>query len=185
MSINQFALAIWYPWNFSNNLNVWKLCSSIAGKSKEAKALNSWNYAWQNEQITRSEDVHLCYRGEQKATWSSASYQVCLRGTCSSQEWSTNFDALETIQREEAQCRLLQKIFGEAKYMYGYPLLTLNSALSNFNRFTFHSHYCMQGRLCINDAHSLTKEACQNVMQSTVRQERYRLKRKYFNGCWR
>jgi hypothetical protein len=66
--------------------------------------------------------------------------------------------------------------------MYGYPLLTFNSALSNFNGFTFHSQYCVQGRLHVNDAHSPTKEACQNVMQSAVWQECYRLKRKYFNG---
>ena len=164
MSINQFALAIWYPCNFSNNMNVWKLCSTIARKSEEAEASNSWNYAWQNEQITRrSEDAHLCCWGEQKATWSSASCQVCLRGGCSSQEWSTNFDALETIQAEEAQRRLLQKICGEAKYMYGYPLLTFNSALSNFNGFTFHSHYYVQWRLRVNGANSPTKEACRNV----------------------
>jgi hypothetical protein len=50
--------------------------------------------------------------------------------------------------------------------MYGYPLLTFNSTSSNFNGFTFHSHYYVQRRLRINDAHSPTKEACQNVMQS-------------------
>ena len=66
--------------------------------------------------------------------------------------------------------------------MYGYPLLTFNSTLSNFNGFTFHSHYCVQGRLRVNDAHSPTKQACRNVMQSAVQQEGYRFKRKYFNG---
>ena len=38
--------------------------------------------------------------------------------------------------------------------------MTSNSALSNFNRFTFHSHYYVQQRLRINGAHSPTKEAC-------------------------
>jgi hypothetical protein len=169
MSINQFALAIWYPYKFSNNLNVWKLCSTIGRKSEEAEASNLWNYAWQNEQITRRiEDAHLCFRGEQMATWSSASCQVCLRSRCSSQAWSTNFDALETIQGGEARRRLLHKIYEKAKCMYGYPLSTFNSALSNFHRFTFHSHCCVQGRLHINGAHSPTKEACQNVMQFVV-----------------
>ena len=161
MSINQFALAISCPCNFSNNLNVWKLCSSIAGKSEEAKASNSWNYAWQNEQITRrSEDVHLCCQGEQKATWFSASCQVCLRGRCSSQASNTNFDTLETLQ-EALWCHPLQKFCGEANCMYGYPLLTFNSALSNFNGFTFHSHYCVQSRLDINKAHPPTQETLQ------------------------
>jgi hypothetical protein len=54
----------------------------------------------------------------------------------------------------------LHKICGNAKCVYGYPLLTFNSTLSNFNRFTFHSHYCVQGRLRINGAHSPTKKAC-------------------------
>jgi hypothetical protein len=66
--------------------------------------------------------------------------------------------------------------------MYGYPLLTFNSALRNFKGFTFHSHYYVQGRLCVNNAHSPTKEACRDVMQPTVWQECYRLKRKYFSG---
>ena len=180
MSINQFALAIWYPSYFSNNLNVWKLCSTIAEKCEEVEALNSWNFAWQNVQITRRiEDAHLCCRGEQKATWSSASCQVCLRARCSSQASSTNFDALETLQKA-LRCRPLQKFCGEANYMYGYPLLTFNSALSNFNRFTFHLHYYMQGRLRVNSAHSPTKKAWQNVMQSMVWQAWYRLKQKYF-----
>ena len=51
MSTNQFALAIWYPCYFSNNLNVWKLCSTIAKKCEEAEASNSGNFAWWNEQI--------------------------------------------------------------------------------------------------------------------------------------
>ena len=97
--MNQFALAIWYPCNFSNNLNVWKLCSTNTGKSEEAEASNSWNYAWQNEQIMRIEDAHLCCRGEQKATWSSASCQVCLRGRCSSQASNTNFDTLKHYKK--------------------------------------------------------------------------------------
>ena len=42
MSMNQFTLAIWYPCYFSNNLNVWKLCSTIAEKCEEAKASSSW-----------------------------------------------------------------------------------------------------------------------------------------------
>jgi hypothetical protein len=33
------------------------------------------------------------------------------------------------------------RFYGKDKCMYGYPLLTFNSALSNFNGFTFHSHY--------------------------------------------
>ena len=66
--------------------------------------------------------------------------------------------------------------------MYGYPLLTFNSALSNFNGFTFHSHYCVQGRLRVNDPHSPIKEACRNVIQTAVWQAHYRLKKKYFNG---
>jgi hypothetical protein len=37
--------------------------------------------------------------------------------------------------------------------MYAYPLLTFNFALSNFNGFTFHSHYRMQSRLDIDKAH--------------------------------
>ena len=99
--------AIWYPCYFSNNLNVWKLCSTIAEKCKEAEASNSWNFAWQNEQINgRIEDAHLCCRGEQKATWSNASCQVCLRGRCSSQTSNTNFDTLETLQ-ETLRCRPL------------------------------------------------------------------------------
>ena len=164
MSINHFALAIWYPCYFSNNLNVWKLCSTIVKKCEEAEASNSWNFAWQNEQITmRSEDAHLYCRGEQKATWSSASCQVCLRGRCSSQASNTNFDTLETLQ-EALRCHPLQEFCGEANYMYGYPLLTFNSALSNFNGFTFHSHYYMQSRLDIDKAHPLTQEACWNVL---------------------
>jgi hypothetical protein len=66
--------------------------------------------------------------------------------------------------------------------MYGYPLLTFNSTLSNFNGFTFHSHYCVQSRLRVNQAHPPTKEACRNVVQSAIRQAHYRLKKKYFNG---
>jgi len=66
--------------------------------------------------------------------------------------------------------------------MYGYPLLTFNSTLSNFNEFTFHSHYCVQSRLDINKAHRPTQEACWNVLQSGVRQARYRLNQTYFNG---
>jgi len=60
----------------------------------------------------------------------------------------------------EAQHRLLHKICGKAKCMYGYPLLTFNSTLRNFNGFTFHSHYCVQGRLHVNSAHSPTRKAC-------------------------
>ena len=45
---------------------------------------------------------------------------------------------------------------GEANCMYGYPLLTFNSALSNFNGFTFHSHNCMQSRPYIDKAHPPT-----------------------------
>ena len=83
MSINQFALAIWYPYYFSNNLNVWTLYSTIDKQSEEADALNLWNFACQNVQITgRIEDAHLCCRGEQKATWSNVSCQVCRRGRC-------------------------------------------------------------------------------------------------------
>ena len=66
--------------------------------------------------------------------------------------------------------------------MYGYPLLTFNSTLSNFNGFTFHSCYYVQGSLRVNDAHSPTKESSRTVIQSMVWLERYRLKRKYFNG---
>ena len=129
MPINQFTLAIWYSCYFSNNLNVWKLCSTIAKKCEEAEASNSWNFAWQNEQINgRIEDAHLCCWGEQKATWSSASCQVCLRGRCSSQVSSTNFPALETLQ---AMDRTSQWICGQAICKYVYPLLTFNSTLSN------------------------------------------------------
>ena len=102
----------------------------------------------------RVEDAHLYYRGEQKATWSSASCQVCLRGRCSSQSSNTNFNTLETLQ-EALRCRPLQEFCGEANYMYGCPLLTFNSALSNFNGFTFHSHYCMQSRLDIDKVKAL------------------------------
>ena len=66
--------------------------------------------------------------------------------------------------------------------MYGYPLLTFNSALSNFNKFTFHSQYCMQSRLDIDKAHPPTQEACWIVLQSWVRQACYKLKQTYFNG---
>jgi hypothetical protein len=66
--------------------------------------------------------------------------------------------------------------------MYGYPLLTFNSTLSNFNGFTFHSHYCMQLRLDIDKAHPPTQEACWNVLKCGVRQRCYRLKQTYFNG---
>ena len=66
--------------------------------------------------------------------------------------------------------------------MYGYPLLTFNSALSNFNGFTFHSHYSMQSRLDIDKAHPPTQEACWNVLQCGVRQGHYRLKQTYLNG---
>ena len=164
MSINQFTLAIWYPCYFSNNLNVWKLCSTIAEKYEEAEAWNSWNFAWQNEQINgRIEDANLCSWGKQKATWSSASCQVCLRGRCSSQKSSTYFDALETLQ-EALQHHPLQKFYWEANCMYGYPLLTFNSTLSNFNGFTFHSHYCVQSRRDIDKAHPPTQEACWNVL---------------------
>ena len=168
MSINQFALDIWYPYYFSNNLNVWKLCSTIAKKCEEDEALNSWNFAWQNEQINgRIEDAHLCCQGEQKAIWSSASCQVCLRGRYCSQASNTNFDTLETLQ-EALRCHPLEEFWGEANCMYGYPLLTLNSALSNFNGFTFHSHYCMQSRLDIDKAHLPTQEACWNILQCGV-----------------
>jgi hypothetical protein len=144
MSVNQFTLAIWYPCYFSNNLNVWKLFSTIAEKCEEAKASNPWNFAWQNEQINgRIEDAHL----------------YCLRGRCSSQASNTNFDALETLQ-EALRCRPLQEFCGQANCMYGYPLLTFNSALSNFNGFTFHSYYCMQLRLDIDKAHPPIEEAC-------------------------
>jgi hypothetical protein len=78
-----------------------------------------------------------------KSLVSSASYQVCLKGWCSSQEGCTNFDPLERILGGEAQRCLLHKICGKAKCMYGYPLLTFNFALSNFNGFTFCSHYCV------------------------------------------
>ena len=74
------------------------------------------------------------------------SCQVCLRGRCSSQEGSTNFNALERIQEGEARRCLLHKICGKAKCMYGYPLLTYNSALSNFNGFIFiHTTMCREG----------------------------------------
>jgi hypothetical protein len=43
----------------------------------------------------------------------------------------------------EARRHLLHKIYEKTKCMYGYPLLTFNSTLSNFNGFTFHSHYCV------------------------------------------
>ena len=66
--------------------------------------------------------------------------------------------------------------------MYGYPLLIFNSTLSNFNRFTFHSHYYVQSRLDIDKALPPTQEVCWNVLQSRVRQARYRLKQTYFNG---
>ena len=66
--------------------------------------------------------------------------------------------------------------------MYGYPFLTFNSALSNFNGFTFHSHYYVQSRLDIDKAHPPTQEACWNVLQCGVRQAHYRLKQTYFNG---
>ena len=168
MSINQFALAIWYPCYYSNNLNIWKLCSTIAEKCEEAEASNSCNFAWQNEQINgRIEDAHLCCWGEQKATWSSASWKVCLRGKCSSQASNTNFETLETLQ-EALWCRPLHKFCGEANCMYGYPLLIFNSALSNFNGFTFHSHYCMQSGLDIDKAHPPTQEAWSNVLQSGI-----------------
>jgi hypothetical protein len=122
MSMNQFALAIWYPCNFSNNLNVWKLCSTIVEKSEEAEASNSWNYAWQNEQITRMiEDAHHCCRGEQKATWSSVSYQVCLRGRCSSQPWSTIFDALETIQGQRPRTVYCTRFVDRLNVCMGIP----------------------------------------------------------------
>jgi hypothetical protein len=62
------------------------------------------------------------------------------------------------------------------------PILTFNTALSNFNGFTFHSHYYVQRRLRVNGAHPPTKEACWNVMQFAVWQACYRLKKKYFNG---
>ena len=66
--------------------------------------------------------------------------------------------------------------------MYGYPLLTFNSTLSNFNGFTFHSHYYVQLRLDIDKAHTPTQEACWNVLQCGVWQACYRLKQTYFNG---
>jgi hypothetical protein len=66
--------------------------------------------------------------------------------------------------------------------MYGYPLLTFNSALCNFNGFTFHSHYYVQLRLDIDKAHPPTQEACWNVLQYGVWQARYKLKQTYFNG---
>jgi hypothetical protein len=66
--------------------------------------------------------------------------------------------------------------------MYVYPLLTFNSALSNFNGFTFHSHYYVQSRLDIDKAHPPTQEAYWNVLQCGVRQACYRLKQTYFNG---
>ena len=66
--------------------------------------------------------------------------------------------------------------------MYRYPLLTFNYALSNFNGFTFHSHYYVLSRLDIDKAHPPTQEACWNVLQCGVRQACYRLKQTYFNG---
>ena len=53
-----------------------------------------------------------------------------------------------------------KKLCGEANCMYGYSLLTFNFALSNFNGFTFHSHYCVQSRLDIDKAHPPTQEVC-------------------------
>ena len=100
---------------------------------------------------------------------------------CSSQASNTNFDTLETLQ-EALQCRPLEEFCGHANCMYGYPLLTFNSDLSNFNGFTFHSHYCVQSRLDINKAHPPTQEACWNVLQSGVQQACYRLKQTNFNG---
>ena len=55
--------------------------------------------------------------------------------------------------QEALRCCPVQEFCGEANYMYEYPLLTFNSALSNFNGFTFHSHYCVQLRLDIDKAH--------------------------------
>ena len=66
--------------------------------------------------------------------------------------------------------------------MYGYPLLTFNSALSNYNGFTFHSHYYVQLRLDIDKAHTPTQEACWNVLQCGVWHARYMLEQTYFNG---
>ena len=67
MSINQFALAIWYPCYFSNNLNVWKLYSTIAEKREEAEASNAWNFAWQNEKINgRIEDPISIAKGNKR-----------------------------------------------------------------------------------------------------------------------
>jgi hypothetical protein len=84
--------------------------------------------------------------------------------------------------KKPPRCLPLQKLCGEANCMYGHPLLTFNSALSNFNGFTFHSYYCMQSRMDINRAHRPTQEAWWNVLQSGVRQARYGLKQTYFNG---
>ena len=40
-----------------------------------------------------------------------------------------------------------------------------------------------QGRLAIDPSHKLTKDACDSVFQSAIRQRQYRLKKKYFVGC--
>ena len=67
MSINQFTLTIWYPCYFSNNLNVWKLYSTITEKCEEAEASNSWNFAWQNEKINgRIEDPISIAKGNKR-----------------------------------------------------------------------------------------------------------------------
>jgi hypothetical protein len=69
----------------------------------------------------------------------------------------------KTLQ-EALWCHPLQEFCGQANCMYGYPLLTFNSTLSNFNRFTFYSHYYMQSRLDIHKAHRPAQEACWNIL---------------------
>ena len=72
------------------------------------------------------------------------------------------------VVRHQIPClthwKYYKKLCGEANCMYGYSLLTFNSVLSNFNGFTFHSHYYVQSRLDIDKAHPPTQEACWNVL---------------------
>jgi hypothetical protein len=42
--------------------------------------------------------------------------------------------------------------------------------------------FYFQARLAIDEKHKPTEEACYSVFQSGIRQQRYKLKQKYFNG---
>jgi hypothetical protein len=79
--------------------------------------------------------------------------------------------------------RTSQWIYGQAICKYVYPLLTFNSTLSNLAMDLICIAFTLlQLKLAIDDNDEATKEACTSVLQSVVRQTRYRFKRSYFNG---